>query len=108
MIRLENINKTYPGSAHAAIRGLNLIINDGEFCTFVGPSGCGKTTILRMINQLDKPDSGSVYVQGVNIAQVDIIQVRRKIGFVIAKRRAVSPSHGGAKYRHRPSSAGLA
>lgn len=83
MIRLENINKTYPGSAHAAIRGLNLIINDGEFCTFVGPSGCGKTTILRMINQLDKPDSGSVYVQGVNIAQVDIIQVRRKIGFVM-------------------------
>ncbi len=83
MIRLENINKTYPGSAHAAIRGLNLMINNGEFCTFVGPSGCGKTTILRMINQLDKPDSGSVYVQGVNIAQVDIIQVRRQIGFVM-------------------------
>lgn len=42
-----------------------------------------QNTILRMINQLDKPDSGSVYVQGVNIAQVDIIQVRRKIGFVM-------------------------
>lgn len=83
MIRLENINKTYPGSAHAAIRGLNLMINRGEFCTFVGPSGCGKTTILRMINQLDKPDSGNVYVQGVNIAQADIIQVRRSIGFVM-------------------------
>ena len=51
MIKLDNIRKTYPGSAHAAIRGLNLVINSGELCTFVGPSGCGKTTILRMINQ---------------------------------------------------------
>ena len=83
MIRLENINKTYPGSSHAAINNLNLIINNGEFCTFVGPSGCGKTTILRMINQLDKPDAGAVYVQGVKIADADIIQVRRKIGFVM-------------------------
>ncbi|WP_434584224.1 ABC transporter ATP-binding protein [Klebsiella sp. R390] len=83
MIRLENIHKTYSGSAHAAIRGLNLVINSGELCTFVGPSGCGKTTILRMINQLDKPDSGNVYVQGVNIALADIIQVRRNIGFVM-------------------------
>lgn len=83
MIRLENINKTYPGSTHAAIRGLNLTIREGEFCTFVGPSGCGKTTILRMINQLDIPDTGNVYVQGNKIADADIIQVRRKIGFVM-------------------------
>ena len=83
MIKLDNIRKTYPGSAHAAIRGLNLVINSGELCTFVGPSGCGKTTILRMINQLDIPDAGDVYVQGVKLAAADIIQVRRQIGFVM-------------------------
>lgn len=83
MIKLENINKTYPGSTHAAIRNLNIDISEGEFCTFVGPSGCGKTTLLRMINQLDIPDAGSVYVQGIKIAEADIIQVRRKIGFVM-------------------------
>ena len=83
MIKLENINKTYPGSTHAAIGKLNIVINEGEFCTFVGPSGCGKTTILRMINQLDIPDAGAVYVQGIKIADADIIQVRRKIGFVM-------------------------
>ena len=83
MIRLENIYKTYPGSAHAAISNLNLTINSGELCTFVGPSGCGKPPLLRMINQLDKPDSGYVYVQGVKIAESDIIQLRRKIGFVM-------------------------
>lgn len=83
MIKLDNIRKTYPGSAHAAIRGLSLVINSGELCTFVGPSGCGKTTILRMINQLDVPDGGDVYVQGVKLAAADIIQVRRQIGFVM-------------------------
>ena len=83
MIKLDNIRKTYPGSAHAAIRGLNLVINSGELCTFVGASGCGKTTILRMINQLDIPDAGDVYVQVIKLAAADIIQVRRQIGFVM-------------------------
>jgi osmoprotectant transport system ATP-binding protein len=83
MIQLENINKTYPGNAQHAIHSLSMTINDGEFCTFVGPSGCGKTTTLRMINRLDIPDSGEVYVQGQPLSRADIIQVRRKIGFVM-------------------------
>jgi len=83
MIQLENINKTYPGNAQHAIHSLSITINDGEFCTFVGPSGCGKTTTLRMINRLDIPDSGEVYVQGQPLSTADIIQVRRKIGFVM-------------------------
>ena len=83
MIRLEQISKTYPGSDQPAVSHLNLVINESEFCTFVGPSGCGKTTILRMINQLDLPDSGQVFVDGVLLAGADIIRVRRQIGFVM-------------------------
>ena len=83
MIRLENITKTYPGNARHAINSLNININQGEICTFVGPSGCGKTTTLRMINRLDIPDGGEVYIQGEALSTADIIQVRRKIGFVM-------------------------
>ncbi|MBS0908509.1 ABC transporter ATP-binding protein [Tatumella sp. JGM118] len=83
MIRLEQISKTYPGSDQPAVRNLNLVINESEFCTFVGPSGCGKTTILRMINQLDSPDTGQVRVGGVLLSGSNIIQVRRHIGFVM-------------------------
>ncbi len=83
MIRLEHISKTYPGSDQPAVRNLNLVINESEFCTFVGPSGCGKTTILRMINQLDTPDAGQVYVGGVLLSGANIIQIRRHIGFVM-------------------------
>lgn len=83
MIRLENITKTYPGNARHAINSLNININQGEICTFVGPSGCGKTTTLRMINRLDVPDGGEVYIQGEPLSTADIIQVRRKIGFVM-------------------------
>ncbi|QUG73522.1 ATP-binding cassette domain-containing protein (plasmid) [Erwinia sp. E602] len=83
MIRLENITKTYPGNARHAINSLNITINQGEICTFVGPSGCGKTTTLRMINRLDVPDGGEVYIQGEPLSTADIIQVRLKIGFVM-------------------------
>ncbi|NIF46269.1 ABC transporter ATP-binding protein [Enterobacter sp. Ap-1006] len=83
MIQLENINKIYPGNVQHAINSLNMTIHEGEFCTFVGPSGCGKTTTLRMINRLDIPDSGEVYIQGEPLSRADIIQIRRKIGFVM-------------------------
>lgn len=107
MIKLTHLFKTYPGSAQPAIRDLSLDIDHGEFCTFVGPSGCGKTTILRMINQLDIPDSGDVYIQGVRLADADIIQVRRQIGFVMQSAALFPPSYRGAKYRHRTAAGGL-
>lgn len=83
MIRLENINKIYQGSAQHAINSLSMEVNEGEICVFVGPSGCGKTTTLRMINRLDIPDSGEIYIQNQPLSTSDIIKVRRNIGFVM-------------------------
>ena len=61
----------------------NLEIPEGEFLTVIGRSGCGKTTMLRMINGLHTPDSGRVLVQEKNVAETDLITLRRSIGYVI-------------------------
>jgi ABC-type sugar transport system ATPase subunit len=60
-VRLEGIVKTYP-NGHAAVRGLDLAIEDGEFMVLVGPSGCGKSTVLRMIAGLETPTGGRLVI----------------------------------------------
>ena len=61
-IVLKNIDKFY-GSNHV-LKNLNLTVNDGEFMTLLGPSGCGKTTTLRLIAGLEKPQSGTIEMDG--------------------------------------------
>jgi len=60
-VRFEGIAKTYP-NGHAAVRGLDLTIADGEFMVLVGPSGCGKSTLLRMIAGLETPTAGRLLI----------------------------------------------
>ena len=61
-IELCNLNKFF--GAVAAVKNLNLAIEDGEFVVFVGPSGCGKTTTLRMIAGFEDPSSGDIRIDG--------------------------------------------
>ena len=65
------------------IPDFNLSIDKGEFVTIIGSSGCGKTTILKMVNGLIKPVAGEVLVNGQNVNQMDLIQLRRSIGYAI-------------------------
>ena len=81
MIRFEHVNKSF-GNEPVLI-DFNLEIPEGEFLTVIGCSGCGKTTMLRMINGLHTPDSGRVLVQEKNVAETDLIALRRSIGYVI-------------------------
>ncbi len=60
-IRLEGIEKVYTGG-HAAIRGVDLTVADGEFVVLVGPSGCGKSTTLRVVAGLETPTAGRVWI----------------------------------------------
>jgi osmoprotectant transport system ATP-binding protein len=83
MIRFEAIKKTHKGSPRTAVSGLTLHVREGEICVFVGPSGCGKTTILRMINRLDTQDSGHIYVNGAATDELDVVTLRRGIGFMM-------------------------
>ncbi|MBB6445352.1 ABC transporter ATP-binding protein [Bacillus benzoevorans] len=57
-------------------------IMDGELITIIGPSGSGKSTFLSLINRMADPDSGSLYFRGTPYHEIDVLQLRRKIGIV--------------------------
>lgn len=69
-IQISNLVKTYESAAgpNRVLRGIDLTINKGDFVAVVGSSGAGKTTFLNMITGVDKPTSGSVIVDGVDVA----------------------------------------
>ena len=81
MIRLEHVTKSF--GRYKALDDVSIVVEEGEFLTVIGRSGCGKTTMLRMINGLQKPDSGKVYAAGEDVGEADMIRLRRKIGYVI-------------------------
>ncbi|MGH2374389.1 MAG: ABC transporter ATP-binding protein [bacterium] len=83
MIRFERVGKIYPGQASPAVRDLSLTVPEGSICVLIGPSGSGKTTILKMVNRLIEPTSGIISVTGQNVLEVDPVQLRRGIGYVI-------------------------
>lgn len=80
-IRLEHVNKSF--GENPVLDDFSLSVSEGEFLTVIGRSGCGKTTMLKLINGLLTADSGAVYVDGENIAETDLIALRRRIGYVI-------------------------
>lgn len=82
MIEFRHVTKTYANGTRA-IKDLSLTIPDGQLLVLLGSSGCGKTTLLRMINRLVEPTSGSVLVDGQDVANADPIALRRSIGYVL-------------------------
>ncbi|MFF8023108.1 ABC transporter ATP-binding protein [Streptomyces sp. NPDC007896] len=82
MIRFEQVTKRYPDGT-TAVDGLSFEVAQGELVTLVGPSGCGKTTTMMMVNRLIEPTSGRIFVNGEDIATVDPVRLRRRIGYVI-------------------------
>ncbi|WP_406291057.1 ABC transporter ATP-binding protein [Embleya sp. NBC_00896] len=85
MVELTDVGKEYPGGV-VALRGVNLVIGYGEFVGIVGPSGSGKSTMLNLIGTLDRPSSGTVWVEGNDIAALSDRRVSalraHRIGFV--------------------------
>ncbi|WP_030344532.1 ABC transporter ATP-binding protein [Streptomyces sp. NRRL S-1022] len=82
MIRFEQVTKRYPDGT-TAVDDLSFEVSEGELVTLVGPSGCGKTTTMMMVNRLIEPTSGRILVGGEDIAAVDPVRLRRRIGYVI-------------------------
>ena len=82
MIEFKNLTKRFPGGK-IAVDSLNLTFNDGEFIVFIGTSGSGKTTSMRMINRMIEPCSGEILIDGKNIKEMNAVELRRQIGYVI-------------------------
>ena len=82
-IRLEEVTKRFDGSDHDAVSALSLDIPTGSIVALIGPSGCGKTTTLRMINRLTEPTSGRLKINGRDVVEQPVNDLRRSIGYVI-------------------------
>ena len=82
----DHVTKQYgrhPASGSPAVNDLSLTVPAGKICVLVGPSGCGKTTSLKMVNRLIEPTSGRILIDGHDIAERDVTELRRGIGYVI-------------------------
>ena len=82
IVRYENVTKMYADKT-AAVQNLNLDVARGEFVVLIGPSGCGKTTTLKMANRLIEPTHGHIYIEGKSIQDLNVVELRRQIGYVI-------------------------
>ena len=86
-IQITNLYKTYypHGQALPVLRGVNLSIYKGEIFGIIGFSGAGKSTLARCVNRLERPDSGSITIDGTDILSLDknaLRKERRKIGMI--------------------------
>ncbi|MGL2530912.1 ATP-binding cassette domain-containing protein, partial [Helicobacter pylori] len=84
VVELKNIEKIYENGFHA-LKGVNLELKKGDILGVIGYSGAGKSTLIRLINCLERPSSGEVLVNGVNLLNLkpkELQQARQKIGMI--------------------------
>ncbi len=82
MISLKNVTKTFNEGQTVAVQDVSFDIQEGETLVLLGSSGCGKTTLLKLINRLLDATSGTIEVDGQDIAEQNPIELRRSIGYV--------------------------
>lgn len=80
-IKFQDISKSYDDNT--IINDFNLEIEEKSFISIVGSSGSGKTTILKMVNRLITPDTGKIFVNGIDISKKDPVELRRNMGYSI-------------------------
>jgi osmoprotectant transport system ATP-binding protein len=82
-ICFEHVTKAFAGNKIPAVNDCSFEVEPGSFVVLLGPSGCGKTTLLKTVNRLYELDSGSIQIDGEDVRQIPVTQLRRRIGYVI-------------------------
>ncbi len=83
ILRAEKLGRTVP--AKILVAEASFEVCKGETLAIVGPSGSGKTSLLRLLNRLDEPTNGTVYLQGVDYRQIAPRDLRRRVGMVMQR-----------------------
>ncbi|MEN4949750.1 type I secretion system permease/ATPase [Pseudomonas proteolytica] len=81
-IECRGLNFTYPNQQNMALKNINLMIKPGEKIGIIGRSGSGKSSLAKLIVGLYQPDSGALLVDGVDIRQIDVSELRHNVGYV--------------------------
>lgn len=80
MLKIEKISKSYKNLN--VFKNISFEVNKGEVIAIIGKSGCGKSTLLKCINRLEEIDEGKISFEGINIKNIDIVELRQNIGIV--------------------------
>jgi ATP-binding cassette subfamily B protein len=81
-IEFRDLYFSYPGAAETVFAGLNLTLEAGKTTAIVGVNGAGKTTLMKLLARLYEPTSGAIFIDGVNIADIELTQWRRTLSVV--------------------------
>lgn len=81
-IRFENVSFTYPGSSKPALRNISLHLKPREKLAIVGENGSGKTTLIKLLTRLYTPDSGRIFLDGLDLQEWNVDVLRRRIGVI--------------------------
>ncbi|MEH2199076.1 ABC transporter ATP-binding protein [Nostoc sp.] len=81
-IRFENVSFTYPGSSKPALTNISLHLKPREKLAIVGENGSGKTTLIKLLTRLYTPDSGRIFLDGLDLQEWDVDVLRRRIGVI--------------------------
>ena len=84
MITLEKVNKVYSNGLHA-VKDVSLKVNKGDIFGIIGLSGAGKSSLIRLINRLEEPTSGKIFINGENVLEFNktqLLERRKKIGMI--------------------------
>jgi ATP-binding cassette subfamily B protein len=81
-MRFENVTFTYPGAEQPTLKNISLHLKPGQKLAIVGENGSGKTTLIKLLTRLYTPDSGQIFLDGLDLQEWDMNALRRRIGVI--------------------------